>query len=235
MMVMLRKEDSPRRAGRPSGSFKLIAANPQRYLFAMTELAVRNAVGRRQTQGICTTFASLKECRPLRIGEFVIGHEPVTVHFRERWRRCEPFLVVHKSWDSMSADDRAAAIVADKAQGRCYTGDAFADWKAQKRIRALADNLRRTLDLWRSAPPSNPNRHWIEHMGAVMKICFEGLDDLMIRAEACAIEIDEYRYFDRYLRPILLEHANFLRVGKEIPFMHLDRVLDLIDPNFASE
>jgi hypothetical protein len=217
-------------AGRPKGSGKL-PTSPRRYLYALTELAIRNA-GPRSTESICIAFALLNECRPLRPGEFIIGKEPVSEDFRESWRRDEQFWVVHRSWDSMSAADRAEAIALDKGRVRSSGIYDYADWKKRKLIRASAASMRRTLDRWR-ASTSDPNRRWLEHMGAAMKICFEGFDHLSRNAEACAVEIGELRYFDRYLRPIMVEHANYFKAEKDIPNIGVDGLLELIYPDFG--
>ena len=218
------RESNPppsRGRGRPKGSVKL-PSNPSRYLYALTDTTIQKsrALDGPSDLRLYVFFASLKECRPLRVGEFVIGEETVTEDFRDRWRRAEPFLVVHRSWDEMREDVRE--VYRNMKLGP--------NWEDKKRIRRRAYNFRRTLGLFRSAAETNANRRWLEGMRTAMLICFSGDDGQAGLAESIASAIGESRYFAAKLRPILAEYAGLQRAGVDIPSIDLPRLLDLIRP-----
>jgi hypothetical protein len=215
----------PRRRGRREGSVKLLADDPWRYLYALTQTAIEKtrALNGPSELRICEAFAAFKVGRPLKAGEFVVGHEPVTEGFHDRWRQGLPFRVVHRQWDGMPAHNRVY-----------FKGEApGASWRDKDKIRPTADNMRRTLGLWREAPATNPNRRWLAGMVNVMLNCFDGWDEHAALAESIAAAIGEGRYFASKLRPIMAEYADLRRAGVDDPELpSLSQMLDLIDPRF---
>jgi hypothetical protein len=217
----------PGRRGRRPGSVKLLAKDPSRYLYALTQTALENslACGVSSELRICEAFAAFKSGRPAEVGEVVLG-QAVTEDFHDRWRRGLPFQYVHRQWDGMPAHNRA--YFRDQEPG--------ASWRDKSKIRILADNMRRTLRLWREAPATNPNRRWLAGMVKTMRICFSGLDEHAGQAEAFAVEIGESRYFLEKLRPIIVRYADLRRAGVDSPDLPpFSQMLDLIDPAYAPD
>jgi hypothetical protein len=209
--------------GRPKGSVKLLAADPLRYLYALTEAFIQINAGDLDGDSelkVCEFFATLRVSRPMRVGEFIIGQDEtlVTDHFEERWRHGLPVPCVSRKWDTMPPHVRAA--YRDMEPGDCH--------REMNIVRPVADNIGRTLRLWRNAPPTNPNRRWLVNMAEVMKICLQGDEEDAWLAESLAVEIGEGGYFEAKLRPIMVEHAGLRRAGADIPNIALPRLLDLI-------
>jgi hypothetical protein len=219
-----REEANTRRQrGRPAGSVKLLSQNPWRYFYALTRTAIEKS---RTLNGpsalrICDDFAKFMVGRPLKAGEFVVGHEPVTEGFHERWRRGLPFHVVHRQWDIMPDHTRAFF----KGHG---PGD---HWWDKDKFRPTAESIRTNLRLWLTAPVTNPNRRWLTRMVKIMLICFNGQDEQARLAESMAAEIGETRYFAAQLRPMMIKYAAARRAGADSPDLpSLSQMLDLISP-----
>jgi hypothetical protein len=211
----------PRGRGRPAGSVKLLATDPWRYLYALSEATIQrnDAVDDAPSElGICTFFATFKErYRPLKAGEFVVGHEPVTEHFHSRWRQGLPFRVVHPQWDSMPPHGRAVAHETYEQGDR---------WRDKARINAKGEDIQRMLRGWRVEP--SPNRQWLMSMATAMKICVAGHVNAGWLADALTGDIGESKYFKETLWPIMTEHAALLRTGKDIQNISLERLFGLI-------
>jgi hypothetical protein len=207
---------------------KLLANDPWRYLYALTQTAIEKSRALRgpSTLRICQTFAAFKVGRPAKVGEVVIGSgEPaiVTEDFRDRWRRGLPFYVVHRQWDGMP--DHTRAFYREKEPGVC--------WWDRDKFRPTAENIRTNLRLWRKAPATNPNRQWLAGMVKIMLICFNGQDEHSGLAESMAAEIGETRYFCAKLRPVMIKYADLRRAGvdrRDLP--PLSQMLDLIYPGY---
>jgi hypothetical protein len=215
--------------GRPKGSVKLLANDPWRYLYALTQTAIENsrALDGPSTLRICQAFAAFKVGRPLKIGEVVVGAgepEMLTEHFHDRYHRHLPFYVVHRQWDEMPPHTRA--YFKDHEHGD--------HWWDKDKFRPTAESIRTNLRLWRKAPAINPNRRWLAGMVKAMCICFGGLDECARQAEAFADEIGESRYFAAKLLPIMIKYGDLRRAGVESPDLPpLSQMLDLIDPGYA--
>jgi hypothetical protein len=227
-----REEGNTRRQrGRPEGSVKLLANDPWRYLYALTQTAIENsrALKGPSTLRICQTFAAFKAGRPTKVGEGVIGDDGptiVTESFHDRWQRGLPFAVVHCQWDGMP--DHTRAFFKDHKAGD--------HWWDKDKFRPTAENMRTNLRLWRKAPATNPNRQWLAGMVKAMRICFSGLDEYAGQAESFAAEIGETRYFAAKLRPIIVKYADLRRAGVDSPNLPLlSQMLDLIDPDYAPQ
>ncbi len=209
--------------GRPKLSLKLLSTDRWRYLYALAEATIqRNAIVEDASSelGVCVFFASLKECRPLGVGEFISGHEPVIEDFRALWRQGLPIQMVHQQWDSMPAHARAVA-------NETYVpGDR---WREKARINARAEDIQRKLGNWRVA--QSPNRQWLKNMVKAMQICIAGIGEAAWYGEALAGDIGESRYFEAKLRPLLIEQAALVRVGKNAQDLSLDQLFGLISPS----
>jgi hypothetical protein len=163
-----------------------------------------------------------KTCRPVKVGE-VIGLRDqivVTEDFQERWRRGLPFPVVDRQLDTMPTHVRAYF----------HSEEPGTHWWDKNKIRRNADNMRKTLRLWRKALPTNPNRQWLAGMVKVMDICFNGEEENGARAESIAAAIGESEYFLTKLCPIMLAYADLRRAGAERPDIAPQLLLDLIFP-----
>jgi hypothetical protein len=205
---------------------KLLSDSPSRYLYALTQMTIEKsrALGGTSELRICSTFANFIGGRPAKVGEsIIVDGEPITVteDFRESWRRDLPFWVVSRQWDEMLPHTRT--YYKNWEPGAC--------WRDKNKIRATADDMRRTLRLWRKAPPTNPNRRWLAGMVEIMRLCFYGLDEHTNFAAAIAATIGEGKYFAMKLRPIMLERAAWRKgAGEERPDITLPQLLDLISP-----
>jgi hypothetical protein len=227
---MICNMDSKRaRAGRPIGSVKLLARDPWRYLYALTQTAIEKtqALNGPSELRICEAFAAFKVGRPAKVSEVVIDRgNPISIteSFHDRWERGLPFCVIHRQWDGMP--DHTPA---------CFRGDEpGARWWERNKFRPAADNMRRTLRLWRRAPATNPNRQWLAGMLKIMLICFDGRDEHAGLAESIAAAIGEGRYFAEKLRPIMIKYADLRRAGVDnrgVP--PISQVIDLIYPDYA--
>lgn len=212
--------------GRPNGSVKLLANDHWRYLYALTQTAIENSRDLKgpATLRICEAFAMFKVGRPLKPGEFIVGHEPVTEHFQDRWNRGLPISFVHQQWDGMPAHTRV--YFKDHELGY--------HWWDRDKFRPTAENIRTNLRLWRNAPATNPNCRWLAGMVKAMRICFGGRDEHGCQAELFAAEIGEARYFATKLRPLMITYADLRRAGRDSPDLPpLPQMLDLIDPRYT--
>jgi hypothetical protein len=214
-----RHDEPPRKVGRPPGSVKSLAADPWRYLYALTEAMIHQnrAFDGPSEQRTCESFAALAVGRPAKVGEVIVGPEvsvAVTEDFLDRCQHGLPFYVVHRKWDTTPDPYR------DMEPG--------ASWRDKSKIRATADDMRRRLRLWRNAPAENPNRRWLARMAEVIKICLAGNEKDAWLAECLAADISERRYFEAKLRPLLAEQAALFRTGIEIADIAPQRWLDLI-------
>jgi hypothetical protein len=203
---------------------KLLANDPFRYLYALTQTAIEKT---RVLDGpsrlrIYEGFVVFKTCRPVKVGE-VIGLRDqivVTEDFQERWRRGLPFPVVDRQVDKMPTHVRAHS----------HGEEPGTHWWDKNKIRRNAEIMRRTLRLWWTAPLTNPNHRWLAGMVKVMFICFDGEEEDGARAESIAAAIGESKYFLTKLRPIMLAYADLRRAGAERPDIAPQLVLDLIFP-----
>jgi hypothetical protein len=183
-------------------------------------------MGGASEQQICLAFASFKAGWPLHAGETIdrAGSTAASEHSQDRWRRGLPFPFVHRQWDTMQAHTRR--YFRDQQPG-------FA-WRDKNKFRAVADDIRRTLRLWRNSPATNPNRRWLAQMVKAIRICFSGLEEEAEQAASFAAEIGEIRYFEVMLRPIMTRYAKLRRADVERPDLPpLAQMLELIDPNRA--
>ena len=231
---MIRNMDSKstgesRGRGRPAGSVKLIARDPWRYLYAMTQTTIEKSRALRGPSAlrICATFAAFKVGRPAKIGEVIldgVSSGAITEHFQERWRQGLAFDVVYGQWDGMPAHNRAY-----------FRGHERGDhWWDRDKFRPTAEGIRTNLRLWLKAPETNPNRHWLSGMVKIMHICFGGVTEHANLAESIAASIGESRYFAAKLSPILMKYAEARRSGVANPDLpSLPQMLDLISPNYA--
>lgn len=214
-----------RQRGRPAGSVKLLANDRWRYLYALTQTAIENAgvSDGPSEQDICLKFASFKGGRAAKAGEVIIGRTTVASHPDEIWQQGLPVQFVHEQWDGLREHNR-------NYFRKQQHGPA---WRDKSKFRVIADNMRRTLRLWRNAPATNPNRRWLAGMVKAMRICFSGLEEAGGQAESFAVEIGEARYFAAKLRPLLSKYAELRRAGvddRDLP--PLSQMHDLIEPNY---
>jgi hypothetical protein len=230
--MVTKPTDRLRKRGRPVGSVKLLANDPWRYLYALTQTAIENS---HTLEGpsklrICETFAAFKVGRLAKVSEVVIGRggdpTPITESFQARWERRLPFCVIYNQWDGMLPHTRAS-----------FRGEEpGVHWWDRHKFRPAAENIRTNLRLWLKAPAKNPNRQWLTSMVKIMHICFDGRDEHAGVAESIAAAMGEGRYFVENLQPIVIKYAHLRRAGvdsRDLP--PISQIIDLIYPGHAPE
>jgi hypothetical protein len=220
------RETTPAKRGRPPGKVKLLAENPWRYLYAVTQLTIEKSrdLSVLSELEICRTFAAFMVGRPAKVGEVVTGREgkleEVTKECQEYWQCGSRIPVANCRWDRMPEHNRAYWRTQKPSE----------NWRGRKKVEPTVDNMRRNLRIWREAPITNANRRWLDGMVRVMEICVDGLDESSAVAMSIAEAIGEKEYFDTTLSSILTACGDLRRRGAERPAVTIAMLIDIILP-----